>query len=115
MDVAGKACAGDLSDICAYIISVRLHLSVDALLDPVHKLHQVKEFGIREHAEALYVPIGRDHDMAVIIRIEVEHREGMPGALEDVPLRAILPGLRSAEYALSLLAKVYVFTPPWSP
>ena len=113
--VAGKTCAGDLSDVRAYIITVRFHLFVDASLGPVHKLHQVEELGVSQHVEALDVPVRGDHDMAVIVRVEIEHRERVSGALEDVPFSAILFGLRAAKYALSLLAQVYVFAPPGSP
>ena len=73
--VPGEARAGDLSYVQSYIITVWRKFFVEGSFGPVHKLHEVHELGVSKQFEALDMPERGDHDMPVIVRIEVEHRE----------------------------------------
>ncbi len=72
MEVAGDACAGVFRYVNPYVEPVGFQYGFQQALRLGDRAEQVVEFSVIELVEAADMPLGRNHEMAVVIRINVK-------------------------------------------
>ncbi len=101
--VFGEARARDLPFIDAHVKAVRFHYKAEGFERELSLGHQFGKGLSRELLDCFHMLVRGDHQVAIVVWVEVQHHEAVFAAIEDVVLFvAVLSWLSTKNTPLSL-------------
>ena len=100
MHVARQARAGNLPQVQPDVEPFGTDRSLQQADHLGDRLHQVELLGGFEVVQACHVAFGGDQQMAIVIRVAIQHRQRIPAMLHDQPPAIVVAGRRLAEEAV---------------